>query len=552
VSYLVFARKYRPQTFAEVVGQDHITRTLENAIKLGRLAQAYIFVGPRGTGKTSTARILAKALNCSNGPRVDFDPNEDICQEIAEGRCLDVLEIDGASNNSVEQVRELRDNCRFAPARGRFKIYYIDEVHMLSAGAFNALLKTLEEPPAHVKFIFATTEAHKVPATILSRCQRFDLRRIPDALIAQHLAKICGLEKVDAEPGALQAIARYAEGGLRDAESALDQTISFYGDKLTAEEVTAMFGLTGLEPVAELAEAIAKGDPLTALAQARALISSGKDLSRLTGDLLRFYRNVAVYQASPEAIKADCSDAEFEAVARVSPLVSRTGALAILEEITQSENRLRYALAKEVLFEVGLLQLTRLRERVSIEAVLAALGSSGSTEALPAPVAAPAVPKPTAAPELSPTRPPAATPAPAAAMIKNPAGIWEELVVKFGQALPLEKATLEATKFLQLRGDTFEVGLPSKLKPKLAFLTSPKPQAVIQEALQGLVGRPMQVAYLLSDSLNGTAVVAEGKAAEPEAPGPKLSDEEFKSDPLIKQALELFQGKIVSIKAPTV
>src|SRR4029453_7020205 len=184
VSYRVFARKYRPQTFEEIVGQEHITRTLQNAISSGRVAQAYLFVGPRGIGKTSTARILAKALNCAEGPTAIPCGKCDACREIAEGRSLDVLEIDGASNNGVENIRELRDNAAYAPARGPYKIYLIDEVHMLSAGAFNALLKTLEEPPAHVKFIFATTEAQKVPATIPSRCQRFDLRRIPTASIS--------------------------------------------------------------------------------------------------------------------------------------------------------------------------------------------------------------------------------------------------------------------------------------------------------------------------------------------------------------------------------
>ncbi|MGL5019602.1 MAG: DNA polymerase III subunit gamma/tau, partial [Luteolibacter sp.] len=178
MSYQVFARKYRPKTFDDVLGQDHVVRTLRNAIAQKRLAHAYLFVGPRGTGKTSTARILAKALNCTGGPMADFNPDEDVCIEIAEGRSLDVLEIDGASNNGVEQVRDLRESVRFAPARGQFKIFYLDEVHMLSNAAFNALLKTLEEPPPHVKFIFATTEANKILPTILSRCQRFDLRPI--------------------------------------------------------------------------------------------------------------------------------------------------------------------------------------------------------------------------------------------------------------------------------------------------------------------------------------------------------------------------------------
>ncbi|MEO5961737.1 MAG: DNA polymerase III subunit gamma/tau, partial [Opitutaceae bacterium] len=187
-SYQVIARKWRPQTFDDLVGQDHVVRTLRNAISRGRIAHAYLFVGPRGTGKTSTARIFAKALNCTGGPRADFDVNDPVCQAIADGSHLDVIEIDGASNNGVDQVRDLRETVRYAPAQGKFKIYIIDEVHMLSAAAFNALLKTLEEPPAHVKFLFATTEVNKVPVTVLSRCQRFDLRRIPAEKLADHFA----------------------------------------------------------------------------------------------------------------------------------------------------------------------------------------------------------------------------------------------------------------------------------------------------------------------------------------------------------------------------
>src|SRR5215831_7192662 len=244
MAYQVIARKYRPQRFSDVIGQKHVTQTLANAIEQKRIAHAYLFCGPRGTGKTTIARIFAKCLNCTKGPSVTF-PDDDLrCVEIAEGRSLDVLEIDGASNNGVEQVRELRETCKYAPASSRFKIYIIDEVHMLTKEAFNALLKTLEEPPAHVKFMFATTEPEKVLPTILSRCQRFDLRRIPVSLIVPHLAHIAKNEKVKVEGAALEAIARGADGGLRDAESALDQLISFCGEQILEADVLSMFGLT--------------------------------------------------------------------------------------------------------------------------------------------------------------------------------------------------------------------------------------------------------------------------------------------------------------------
>src|SRR5471032_300297 len=260
MSYQVIARKYRPQRFADVVGQEHVTQTLTNAITQKRIAHAYLFCGPRGTGKTTIARIFAKCLNCTGGPKVDFDDNDSRVQEITEGRALDVLEIDGASNNGVEQVRELRETCKYAPANAKFKIYIIDEVHMLSTAAFNALLKTLEEPPAHVKFMFATTDPEKVLPTILSRCQRFDLRRIPTALIT---------------------IARGADGGMRDAESTLDQLISFCGDKIEEPDVLSMFGLAAQSQILNLSKAVLAGEIQTALTQLNELAQNGKDLGRL-------------------------------------------------------------------------------------------------------------------------------------------------------------------------------------------------------------------------------------------------------------------------------
>src|SRR3954447_12816616 len=265
MSYQVIARKYRPQRFNDVVGQEHVTNTLSHAIEQNRIAHAYLFCGPRGTGKTTVARIFAKCLNCTGGPKAEFDDSDPRCREIAEGRSLDVLEIDGASNRGIEEIRELRDTVKYAPASSAFKIYIIDEVHMLTKEAFNALLKTLEEPPAHVKFMFATTEPEKVLPTILSRCQRFDLRRIPVALIVQHLGQIAKLEKVEIDDAALYAIARGADGGMRDAECALDQLISFCGSKIVEEDVLSMFGLAAQSQILALSRAILTGNAEAAL-----------------------------------------------------------------------------------------------------------------------------------------------------------------------------------------------------------------------------------------------------------------------------------------------
>src|SRR3954454_1017599 len=281
MSYQVIARKYRPQRFSDVVGQEHVTQTLSNAITSSRIEHAYLFCGPRGTGKTTIARIFAKCLNCTGGPKVDFDDNDSRCQEITEGRSLDVLEIDGASNRGIEEIRELRETVKYAPATSKFKIYIIDEVHMLTKEAFNALLKTLEEPPAHVKFMFATTEPEKVLPTILSRCQRFDLRRIPAALITKHLAHIAKLEKVKIDPEALYAIARGAEGAMRDAESTLDQLISFCGDKIEEADVLSMFGLTARSQILELSRAVLAGEAEAGLRELSELAKHGKHLARL-------------------------------------------------------------------------------------------------------------------------------------------------------------------------------------------------------------------------------------------------------------------------------
>lgn len=290
--YQVIARRWRPKQFDELVGQDHIVQTLRNAIESNRIAHAYLFVGPRGTGKTSTARLFAKALNAEGGPSVEPDNDSDISQSIMNGSCMDVIEIDGASNNSVDQIRSLREECQYAPSQCTFKIYIIDEVHMLTTAAFNALLKTLEEPPAHVKFFFATTESHKVLPTIVSRCQRFEFRPIPNVVIAEKLTLIAKAEGIEVEENAVNAIARLANGGMRDAQSILDQMISFCGKSIKESDVLDVYGLIGIGEIQALAEAMAGLEFPKIIDRIGRYVAEGSDLIRVHHDLMDYIRKV--------------------------------------------------------------------------------------------------------------------------------------------------------------------------------------------------------------------------------------------------------------------
>jgi DNA polymerase-3 subunit gamma/tau len=317
MSYLVLARKWRPQTFEEIVGQEHISRTLTNAIRSGRVAHAFLFTGVRGVGKTTAARVLAKALNCSDGPTPTPCNNCNNCQEITAGNAVDVLEIDGASNTGVDDVREIIDNVRYQPAKSRFKIYIIDEVHMLSTSAFNALLKTLEEPPAHVKFIFATTDPHKVPHTIHSRCQRYDFKRIPYRLIAERLAHITQSDGVEISDNALFLLAREGEGSMRDAQSLLDQVIAFAGKKVSDADVSAALGLADRKLMYAVAAAIVDRDPATALQRIDEMHAYGYDLRRFTRELLEHFRDLAVARLVPDGeLLSDLPDEERQEVQR--------------------------------------------------------------------------------------------------------------------------------------------------------------------------------------------------------------------------------------------
>lgn len=379
-TYQVIARKWRPQTFDDIVGQEHVVRTLKNAINRGRIAHAYLFVGPRGTGKTSTARIFAKALNCTGGPKADFDVNDPACVAIAEGSHLDVIEIDGASNNGVDQVRDLRDTVQYSPAQGRYKVYIIDEVHMLSSQAFNALLKTLEEPPAHVKFVFATTDVQKVLPTILSRCQRFDLKPIPPALIVERLQKIAVEEKIQATPEALACIARMADGGMRDAQSIFDQMISFCGTEIGEPDVLDVYGLVAAEKVAELGSALAAGDHQKIVAIVDACDAAGRDLVRLLGDLQALVR-VALLDAIAQGGKS---------AALGAPGMTTEQLTRMLDSLREGESSVKLGLAEKINFEVTLLKAVEASRARAIDTLIKELAAMAgeSAENAGAPAAA--------------------------------------------------------------------------------------------------------------------------------------------------------------------
>ncbi|SMC23348.1 DNA polymerase III, tau subunit [Desulfacinum hydrothermale DSM 13146] len=385
MSYLVLARKWRPQVFDHVVGQPHVTRTLQNAIKTGRIAHAYLFTGARGVGKTSVARILAKALNCQKG--ISPVPCNECsnCREISQGNAVDVLEIDGASNRGIDSIRELRDTVRYRPAKSSYKIYIIDEVHMLTTEAFNALLKTLEEPPEHVLFIFATTEPHKIPGTILSRCQRYDFRRIPTRQILAHLARIAQEEGADFSQSVLFAVAREADGSMRDAQSLMEQLLAFRGEDLEDREVLDLLGVVDRETVREAAQAVLDRDVTRCLDLVDRLHGRGIDLRRFCQRLCEYFRDLMVLSFG-RARGGSWLDLPQEELQGLEALVSRTSGEALFsyfQMLVAGEEDIRRASLPRVALEMLLLRLATLPCLESIDAVLERLEGLVSGSAAP-------------------------------------------------------------------------------------------------------------------------------------------------------------------------
>jgi DNA polymerase-3 subunit gamma/tau len=539
VNYEVFARKYRPQTFDDLVGQTHVSRTLKNAVAQNRLAHAYLFVGPRGVGKTSTARILAKSLNCIKGPTVTPCGVCDNCREIAGGNSLDVIEIDGASNNSVEDVRQLRENVRYAPAKGRYKIYLIDEVHMLSSAAFNALLKTLEEPPEHVKFIFATTEPQKVLATILSRCQRFDLHRIPANLIAQHLQFIAEKEKITLQPAAAHAIARGAEGGLRDAESMLDQLVAFCGEKITESDVLNIFGFTSEQTVSDLTGRILRGETPEAIDLLHEQSEAGKDMMRLMGDLIAYLRDLLVFKAKPDALNEDVDPDVQKSLAAHAELISTDRLLEVIDQFATAEGRMKWAPNKKLHFEVAIIKAIQSLGQATLDEVIEKLGElrdgSGAK-----PVAAGA--------DRGETKPMAerdAVTAPGYSKTRveeksdsdtiEPQKLWEGVLAKIPAQKGFVRNSASAAHVLGIEGRNFKLGFASGDKPMMDILSTQANRKFVETLLHEIAGKDLSLKLTVNEEL------ASRNAAVTEH-----SPQDFKDEPLIQEAIELFNARVRS------
>lgn len=534
MSYLVFARKWRPQDFEEIVGQEHIATTLKNAIKLNRVAQAYLFSGPRGVGKTSTARILAKALNCEKGPTTTPCNKCANCLETANANSLDVIEIDGASNRGIDEIRTLRENAKLVPMRGKFKIYIIDEVHQITDAAFNALLKTLEEPPPHVKFIFATTQPNKIPATILSRCQRFDFRRVPVNDIVEKLKEIAKAEKIDADEGVFFEIAKASDGSMRDAESMLDQLNSFCDKKIRIADLTKVLGVIEDDLLLGLTDHILKKDITAILKAIDNLINDGRDPAQFLGKYVEHIRDLAVLKInknlkatlalSDETLDKFCSQAEHFTL---EDLMYMFYLLANTYDAAKKTGLIRFSM------EFAFIKIVKRQDIVPIDKLLEKI------EGLEKPkthneAAAPREPiktdpPPQAAAEKDP-------PVPAGQVaLSDVEAAWPNVI----QGLSAKKASL-ASFLMEGEPTGFENGVLKIDFPKMhgfhkEVLEKAANKKLVEEICKSVFGVPARIEFRLVENLQRKNNF---KFANPE-------EEKKKDDPLLKDALDVFNGSVI-------
>ncbi|MBI4436530.1 MAG: DNA polymerase III subunit gamma/tau [Candidatus Omnitrophica bacterium] len=505
MTYLAFARKYRPQLFSDLIGQDPIATTLKNAIRLGRVTHAYLFAGPRGVGKTSAARILSKALNCEKGP-TETPCNKCIaCQEITQGNSLDVLEIDGASNRGIDQIRELRENVKFHPTRGEFRIYIIDEVHQITHDGFDALLKTLEEPPPHVKFILATTEPHKVPATISSRCQRFDFHRIPSKAIASKLQEIVEEEKIEVQEEALLAIARAAQGSLRDAEVLLDQLSSGPKRRVELEQVLGTLGSVGQGFLFKVAEVIQKKEKLALLQMVGQLVKEGRDLSQFVDELIFHFRNLAVAKLGEEGKSLmDLSEDALQEVYRQAEGFSLEEDLYILNLLAKTHLAMKRSSLPSIPLEMTLVKLAKRDAMVDIETLLERLEALEKSEVSPP---LPSLPK-----------------IPSSISIEKE---WGALVQAVEAKKKLLGIFLKEGKPVSLEEGLLTVAFEAENSFHRETLESNANRNLIEEALSELLHQKIRIAF---------HALKKEKAASSETPA---------HDPIVKFSLDAFNGKVI-------
>src|SRR5216684_1058204 len=556
MDYQVSARKHRPMTFAEVTGQTHVVRTLTNALASGRTAHAYLFSGMRGVGKTTMARILAKALNCEKGPTPTPCLACVSCREIGAGMSFDVMEIDGASSNSVDDVREMRETVRTAPARGRYRVYIIDEVHMLSTAAFNALLKTPEDPPAHVSFGFATTEAHKIPQTILSRCQHFTFRRIPRREVVDTIKRVTAAEGITIDDRSLSALARASDGSLRDALSLLDQAVAFGGKRVEADQLMILLGAVPHQLLRGVLDAVLARDAAGVLKALAAVQDHGCDVRQFCGDLMEHVRNLLVAKIVPDA--GDLIELGPDEQAEIKADAARLTVDHIQElfrVFLQAEDGIRASqypwfvveMAAVRACRVGQAQAAPARPETRVAPVppkVAPQAAPPSKASEPGPASAPRTEQPQPPERPQPIR--EAAPSPSAR--QEPVNLdWEAVVARILAERPNIGAFLEDSGLVGAAGDLVTVGLPASAGTAMRMMQQESYQQAVAEACSALAGRHLRVRVVSLES--GTAVpTAAQLRREREATRERHLRDEALANPLVQEALSVFGGEVTEVR----